>query len=87
MAMPSIRVNGSPSMSMRSAKVPLSPSSALTHTYFCGGVGLRDRAPLDAGGEAGAAAAAQPGGEDLVDAAGGPMPRARRSPARPPCAT
>ena len=29
MTMPSIKENGSPSMSMRSAKVPLSPSSAL----------------------------------------------------------
>ena len=32
--MPSISRNGSPSISMRSAKVPLSPSSALQTTYF-----------------------------------------------------
>ena len=32
--MPSIRRNGSPSISMRSANVPLSPSSALQTTYF-----------------------------------------------------
>ena len=31
-AMPSIRRNGSPSMSIRSAKVPESPSSALQTT-------------------------------------------------------
>jgi hypothetical protein len=34
MIIPSIRVKGSPSMSIRSAKVPLSPSSALQTTYF-----------------------------------------------------
>ena len=44
---------------MRSAKVPLSPSSALQTMYFCGAGRLRHRAPLDAGREAGAAAAAQ----------------------------
>ena len=33
--MPSSRVNGSPSISMRSAKVPESPSSALQQMYFC----------------------------------------------------
>ena len=33
--MPSISTKGSPSMSMRSAKVPLSPSSALQTMYFC----------------------------------------------------
>ena len=32
--MPSISMNGSPSISMRSAKVPLSPSSALQQMYF-----------------------------------------------------
>src|SRR5436305_5862 len=34
MIMPSMRVKGSPSISMRSAKVPLSPSSALQTMYF-----------------------------------------------------
>ncbi len=34
MVMPSISRNGSPSISMRSAKVPLSPSSALHTMYF-----------------------------------------------------
>ena len=33
--MPSISRKGSPSISMRSAKVPLSPSSALQTMYFC----------------------------------------------------
>ena len=36
MTMPSISRKGSPSISMRSAKVPLSPSSALQQMYFCG---------------------------------------------------
>ena len=34
MVMPSISEKGSPSMIMRSAKVPVSPSSALTHDIF-----------------------------------------------------
>ena len=36
MVMPSISTKGSPSMIMRSAKVPLSPSSALQTMYFVG---------------------------------------------------
>ena len=39
MVMPSRRVKGSPSISMRSAKVPLSPSSALQQTNFTSAVG------------------------------------------------
>ena len=50
---------GSPSISMRSAKVPLSPSSALQTMYFGRAAGLRHGPPFDAGREAGAAAAAQ----------------------------
>ena len=65
-AMPSIRQKGSPSMIMRSAKVPLSPSSALQTMYFCGRPRVGDRLPLDAGREARAAAAAQAGVGDLL---------------------
>ncbi len=55
-------------MLMRSAKVPLSPSSALQTMYFLLVDGLADGGPLDAGREAGAAAAAQAGvGDDLAD--------------------
>ena len=36
MAMPSIRQNGSPSITMRSENVPLSPSSALQTMYLVG---------------------------------------------------
>ena len=65
--MPSISTKGSPSMIMRSAKVPLSPSSALQTMYFCSALRLRHRAPLDAGREAGAAAAAQARLHDFLD--------------------
>ena len=34
MVMPSMSMRGSPSITMRSAKVPLSPSSALQQMYF-----------------------------------------------------
>ena len=37
MVMPSMSTRGSPSMIMRSAKVPESPSSALQTMYFCCG--------------------------------------------------
>ena len=65
--MPSIRVNGSPSMSIRSANVPLSPSSALQQMYFWLAPRPQHGLPLDAGREARAAAPAQPGVGDLLD--------------------
>ena len=46
-------------MTIRSAKVPQSPSSALQHDVLAVGLRVEDRLPLDAGREAGAAAAAQ----------------------------
>ena len=52
---------------MRSAKVPLSPSSALQTMYFCGAWRLRHRAPLDAGRETRTAAPAQTGLDHLLD--------------------
>ena len=60
-SIPSISRNGSPSISIRSAKVPLSPSSALHTTNFSSPGRLQHGAPLDPGREAGAAAAAQAG--------------------------
>ena len=54
-------------MIMRSAKVPLSPSSALQTMYFCCGRRLRHGAPFDAGRESGAAAAAQARLHDFLD--------------------
>ena len=58
-AMPSISRKGSPSMIMRSAKVPESPSSALQTTYFRALGASAHGAPFDAGRESRAAAAAQ----------------------------
>ena len=66
-AMPSISTKGSPSMIMRSAKVPLSPSSALQTMYFCAAAVVRHRLPLDPGREPGAAAPAQARRRHLVD--------------------
>ena len=54
-------------MIIRSAKVPLSPSSALQTMYFCGAGGVRHRLPLDPGREPRAAAPAQPRGGHLGD--------------------
>ena len=48
-------------------KAPGSPSSALQMTYFFSPVALAGEAPLQPGGEAGAAAAAQAGGDHLLD--------------------
>ena len=69
-AMPSISTKGSPSMIMRSAKVPLSPSSALQTMYFAVAGRIEHRLPLDAGREARAAAAAQARFGDLLDDVG-----------------
>ena len=52
---------------MRSAKVPLSPSSALQTMYFWSRCVVEHGLPLDAGREAGAAAAAQAGLGDFLD--------------------
>ncbi|MGY4455959.1 hypothetical protein ACVWZR_010619 [Bradyrhizobium sp. i1.3.1] len=52
-------------MIMRSAKVPLSPSSALQTMNLRSGLRLRDGLPLDAGREARTAAATQAGCGDL----------------------
>ena len=61
---PSISTKGSPSMIMRSAKVPLSPSSALQTIYFWSAA-AGDGFPLDPGRKSGAAAAAQARLRDL----------------------
>ena len=78
-------------MIIRSAKVPLSPSSALQTMYFWSASASSDRVPLDAGREARAAAAAQPARRHLVDdrlrrpsPAPGAARRGRRAPRTPP---
>ena len=85
--MPSISVNGSPSISIRSANVPLSPSSALHTTYFCGPAAsatVRHLMPV------GNAAPPRPRKPESVTAAitsSGAIASAARRPAMPPCAS
>ena len=64
--MPSIRQNGSPSIIMRSAKVPLSPSSALQTMYFWSAEALRTVVHLMPVGKPDAAAPTQAGLGDLL---------------------
>ena len=85
--MPSMSANGSPSMSMRSAKVPLSPSSALQTMYFWSAGCVEHGAPLDAGREPGAAAAAQAGVDHLLDDRRGRHLERPPEAAKPPCAS
>ena len=87
MIMPSMRVNGSPSTSIRSANVPESPSSKLQHTNFWSAGVSSTVLPLDAGREAGAAAAAQARSRSTSSTTcGGDSDSARRRPAQPPWA-
>ena len=65
--MPSISRKGSPSISMRSAKVPLSPSSALQTMYFWSAATPATVRHLIPVGKARAAAPAQARGDDLLD--------------------
>ncbi len=87
MAIPSIRVNGSPSISIRSAKVPLSPSSALQQTNLSS-----DAAPSTVFHlmPAGKPAPPRPRSPESVTSAttcSGVRDSARVSPASPPWAT
>ena len=82
--MPSMSVNGSPSMSMRSANVPLSPSSALQQTNFSSSAHSSTVFHLM---PAGNPAPPRPRSPDSVTSAttsAGAISRARRRPARPP---
>ena len=58
----------------------------VANDIFLIGLGVRDRAPFDAGRKACAPAAPQAGGDDLVDDRVGTSPIARSSPFSPPCA-
>ncbi len=72
MVIPSIRTKGSPSMIMRSAKVPESPSSALQTRYLRAPAASARGLPLDPGGKARSAPAPEARLGHLLDDAGGP---------------
>ena len=88
-AIPSSRVKGSPSISMRSAKVPLSPSSALQHTYLTPsdpsrhGASSTVRHLIPAGNPA-PPRPRRPEARMSPTTSSTGVSRARRSPARPP---
>src|SRR5271155_5345268 len=65
MVIPSISTSGSPSMIMRSEKVPESPSSALHTTYFC--FAAERGLPFDSGRKARATSSAQARGGNFFD--------------------
>ena len=67
MIIPSSTEWGSPSRTDRSMKAPGSPSSALQTTYLTSLFCLAAKDHFEPGGEARAAAAAQPGVGDLLD--------------------
>ena len=72
-----------PSISIRSAKVPLSPSSALQTMYLRGPGAVRTVSHFDAGGEARAAASAQTALPDLRDDGGRVHPERAAQPDKP----
>ena len=68
--MPSMSMRGSPSITMRSAKVPRVAFIGIAADVFLFGLGIVHRLPLDAGGEARTAAAAKAGLGDFGDDGG-----------------
>ncbi len=85
--MPSISVKGSPSMIIRSAKVPLSPSSALQTMYFCGASAPSTVFHLMPVGKPAPPRPRRPLSVTSATMPAPSMPSARRSPASPPCAS
>ena len=86
-AMPSISANGSPSMIMRSEKVPLSPSSALQTMYFCGASVCSTVLHLMPVGNPAPPRPRNPESIISCTMAAGAMSSARRRPFSPPCAS
>lgn len=86
MAMPSIRQNGSPSISIRSAKVPESPSSALQQTNFSSPSALSTVFHLIPAGKPAPPRPRSPESVTSLTTSAGSMASARRSPAMPPLA-
>ena len=86
MAMPSISTKGSPSISIRSANVPLSPSSALQTMYFCGPAARATVAHLMPVGKPAPPRPRRPESVISVTIRSGAA-SAACNPARPPCAS
>ena len=84
--MPSISTKGSPSMIIRSAKVPLSPSSALQTMYFCGAAVSATVFHLIPVGNPAPPRPRSPEAVTSATIASGPISIARASPFQPPCA-
>ena len=87
MVIPSIRLKGSPSMTMRSAKVPLSPSSALQTMYFWSALASATVFHLMPVGKPAPPRPRRPDSVTSATMAALSMVRARRRPASPPWAS
>ena len=86
MAMPSIKVKGSPSIKIRSAKVPLSPSSALQQIYLTSPVVSNTVFHLMPAGKPAPPLPRNPDSVISATICSPVMARARCRPTQPPCA-
>jgi hypothetical protein len=82
--MPSISMKGSPSMVMRSEKVPESPSSALQTMYFCAACAPATVFHLIPAGNAAPPRPRRPESISVCTMASGGMAMALRRPSKPP---
>jgi len=87
MIMPSIRVKGSPSMIIRSAKVALSPSSALTTMYFWSALASATVFHLMPVGKPAPPRPRRPLSVTAATISAPVIDSARRRPTSPPCAS